>query len=306
MKLAMTLGVVLISAPARADEKPKHQDQWMFDTQPITATTPSAGKTTFAMTDHIYSRVFFDKPIKEVFNLTDTDYAFVVYEKLSDSGTIYDNVETWVSKHDFEHHYLDIDILPDPAKATTKYDHARGFAYAFINGLKNDHADQLRGKHQVFYSISRRSKDNDERAAVVTIDFTGIDQNKLESEAKLVGAAGDKAFASNFALPRPGRMHTAALGKQAEAMTKQANHDLVAVKVVFTSDEWTIERNDVTGIITGRIAEASLVMKEKAGNCLLDSGVIRQDYIHGKFKAPGEWENTASTPNQIDCKKAFK
>jgi hypothetical protein len=89
-------------------------------------------------------------------------------------------------------------------------------------------------------------------------------------------------------------------------MTKQANHDLAAVKVVFTADDWEIERNEVTGIITGRTAEASVAMKEKGGKCLLDTGVIRQEYIHGKFKAPGEWENTATTPNEIDCKKAFK
>ena len=308
MRFAVTISMVLASTTVRADDAPKHQDRWMFDTQPITATSPAAGKTKFKISDHIYSRVFFDKPIKDVFGLTPTDYELVVYQKLDDNS-MYDQVAIWVSKADFDHDYLDVEILPEPAKAHTKFgDHGRGFHYTWINGLEN-HPDALKGPHQVFYEIMhapKARKEPDQRAAMISIDFTGVDADKMRAEAEKVAAAGSKAFSSNFSLPKPGRMHSGALAKQTETMTKQVNHDLVAVKVVFTSDDWEIERNDVTGIITGRVAEASLVMKEKDGNCSLDSGVIRQEYIHGKFKAPGEWENTVTTPNQIDCKKAFK
>jgi hypothetical protein len=281
----------------------------MFDTQPITATQPAAGKTSFKITDHIYSRVFFDKPIKDVFGLTPTEYGLVVYEKQTDSGTSYDQVDIWVSKADFDHTYLDLEILPEPAKAHTKYgEYGRGFAYVWINAVAN-HEKDATGRHDVYFKIIRAPKERKEadvRAAIVSLDLTGIDADKLKAEAEKVGAAGSKAFSSNFSLPKPGRLHSAALAKQTEGMTKQANRDLVAVKVVFTADDWDIERNDNTGIITGRTAEASVAMKEKDGKCLLDTGVIRQEYIHGKFKAPGEWENTATTPNEIDCKKVFK
>ena len=144
-----------------------------------------------------------------------------------------------------------------------------------------------------------------ERSITVAYDFTGVDAGKLRAEAEKVKVAGAKAFSGNLGVPKPGRMHSAALAKQAEAMTKRNNHDLVAVKVIFTGDQWETQRNDITGIIEGRVAEAAVVMKEKSG-CTLDTGLIRQDYIHGKFQAPGDWENTATTPQEIDCKKAFR
>jgi hypothetical protein len=41
--------------------------------------------------------------------------------------------------------------------------------------------------------------------AIITIDFTGLDAKKLKAEVEKVAAAGDKAFASNFGVPKPGR-----------------------------------------------------------------------------------------------------
>lgn len=45
--------------------------------------------------------------------------------------------------------------------------------------------------------------------------------------------------------------------------------------------------------------------QDKTGKCMLDPGVIRQQYIGGKFKGPGEWANTIASPLQIECNKAF-
>ena len=39
---------------------------------------------------------------------------------------------------------------------------------------------------------------------------------------------------------------------------------------------------------------------------LEEPGVIRQQYVRGRFVAPGAWLVTSSTPYQIDCAKAFR
>ena len=311
--LAAFVGLALFAPAAQADETPTHPEMWMFDTKPITASAPATGKTKFKITDHIYARVFYDRPIKDVFALTPTNYELKIYQKLVSSGSVYDQVDVWVSKKDFDHNYLDIDILPEPANTHTKYgEYGRGFQYTWINAIANDHEDDLKGTKDVYYEVITQSQGNkaqrekDRRSITIAYDFTGVDEKKLRAEAEKVKDAGAKAFSANFGLPKPGRMHTAALAKQAEAMTKRGNRELVAVKVIFTGDQWETQRNDVTGIIEGREAEAAVVMKERSGTCKLDSGLIRQDYIHGKFQAPGEWANTASTEQEIDCKKAFR
>jgi hypothetical protein len=295
---------LVVPVAASADDTPEHPEMWMFDSKPITATTPTKGKDTFKITDRIYARVFYDRPIKDVFALTKEQYGIKVYQKLVSSGSFYDQVDIWIGKNDFENKWLDLEILPDPATAKTKFgEYGRGFHWTWIH----DKDGEIKGKQAVYYSMmSGGDKAKDKRSAVITIDFSGMDVDKLKAEAEKVKVAGDKAFSANFGLPKPGNMHSAALAKQAEAMTKKSNRDIKRVKVIFTDDDWELDRNDLTGRILGRVASAAVVLQEKSGPCLLDTGLIRQQYVGGKFRAPGEWANTATTPQEIDCGKAFK
>ncbi|HEU0029932.1 MAG TPA: hypothetical protein VFQ53_04810 [Kofleriaceae bacterium] len=300
--LASCLFLVAFAATAVADDAPKHPEMWMFDSKPITATAPAKGKASFKIaSDHLYARVFYDRPIKEVFSLTPEKYNLHVYEAVVGSGTAYDHIDLWIAKKDFDNKWIDLEIFPDPATAKTKFgEHDRPFHYAFA------YAKGLTGPQQVYFSIGAQA-DKDERAAVVAVDFTGLDADKLVADAKATAESGKKAFASNFGLPKPGSLHSAALAKQTEAMTKKlGSKDIAQVKVIFTADAWELERNDLTGRILSRVADASVVIKDKQGVCTLDTGLVRQSYVGGKFRAPGEWANTASTPQQIDCAKAFR
>jgi hypothetical protein len=294
MKLALAL-LLAWSAAARADDKPKHPEKWVFDTRPISATEPGGGKTELAITDRIYARVFYDRPIKDVFGLDGTHYQLGVYLKVGADGPS-GTTELWVAKADFDHPWLDLEILPDPAKARTKYPY-RTFHYRWIG-------EKLTGTHDVLFEVLG-SKD-DARSATVAIDFTGLDGKQLQADADAVKAAGNRAFGANLALPAPGPMHTAALAKQAEAMTRRANKNIVAVKVIFTDRAWGIGRDQVTGKIASRDASATAIVKVRAGTCTIEPGVIRQDYAGGRFVAPGRWLTTSARADQIECRKAFK
>ena len=286
------------SVAAAGGHAPIHPEQMMFDTKPITATSPGPGKDSFKITDHIYARVFFDKPIKDVFKLTPEhskiEVPFSIDEIQFDSL-----VEILVPKKDFGNKWIDLEILPDPATAHTKY-----VNFTFLTQLK--FADKLKGPRKLWLRLRFGNSDElsaaDDRAAIVTVNFDGVDLKRLESDDKKTMEAGNKAYASNIEVPKRGRLHSATFAKQLEAMTKRGSSDLVAVKVIITDDDWDIERNDA-GAVTSRTVGVATVTKTRDGKCELDAGgMIRQQYVGGKFRGPGEWANTAAQVQVVDCK----
>jgi len=57
-----------------------------------------------------------------------------------------------------------------------------------------------------------------------------------------------------------------------------------AFKAVVTTSDWSVERHDITGIVTGRIRKGSVVYKGKDGKCyLVVSFFIRQEYVGSSF-----------------------
>src|SRR5262245_12219811 len=140
----------------------------------------------------------------------------------------------------------DIEVFPDPKTARTKYG---AYGQTFHREFSGD--KKLTGNQRLHFeiivggengSVPRDLAEADRRAAQVSIDFTGHEPKKQAELSARVAAAGNEAFKSNFSLPKPGRMHTAALAKQAEAMTRRTGKNIVAVKVIFTDVEWGIER----------------------------------------------------------------
>jgi hypothetical protein len=75
-----------------------------------------------------------------------------------------------------------------------------------------------------------------------------------------------------------------------------AAHNVSALKVVLTQNGWTILRNSLTGIVTGRQRSAKLVYKGSNGKCYLlpDYVFIREDYVGGSFI------NTVAVFNGLD------
>jgi hypothetical protein len=59
-----------------------------------------------------------------------------------------------------------------------------------------------------------------------------------------------------------------------------------ATKAVLTSDDWSIERNDITGIVTGRVRRAVIVYKTKDGKCFLTANFfLHQEYVGSSFSS---------------------
>jgi hypothetical protein len=297
MNRTFILVVVLASSATALADKPQHPDQWMFDNKPLTATSASGdpGSLQFKITDHVYARVFFDQTIKDVFGLTDDEPAVSVYEYFS--STKYNSVGITIPKKDFGNKWIDLEILPDPATARTKYG-----SWSFVSELASVAADKPKGPQELYLNFSR-APSGSERSITIKIDFSGADVQKLEAEDKALLKAGEKAFSANIGVPSPGKLHSAALARQFAAALK-AEMSLSAARVIVTDDDWTVEHNEISGAVVSRVGSIALVSKEKDGTCKLDGGYIRQPYVGGRFKGPGEWHSTADT-QQIDCAKGF-
>lgn len=59
-----------------------------------------------------------------------------------------------------------------------------------------------------------------------------------------------------------------------------------AIKAVLTSDNWSIERNDITGIVTGRVRRAVIVYRGTDGKCYLTANFfLHQEYVGSSFSS---------------------
>jgi len=65
-----------------------------------------------------------------------------------------------------------------------------------------------------------------------------------------------------------------------------ASHKGKAVKAIIVSDDWQIQRHEVTGIVTGRLRKGAIVYKNSDGECrLIEEFFIQQEYVGNSFVA---------------------
>jgi hypothetical protein len=57
-----------------------------------------------------------------------------------------------------------------------------------------------------------------------------------------------------------------------------------ALKAVILSDDWIIERNEISGVVTGRLRKGAIAYKNSEGKCyLIREFFIKQEYVNGAF-----------------------
>jgi hypothetical protein len=62
------------------------------------------------------------------------------------------------------------------------------------------------------------------------------------------------------------------------------SHKGKATKAIIVSDDWQIQRNEVTGIVTGRLRKGAIVYKNSENQCrLIEEFFIQQEYVGNSF-----------------------
>lgn len=78
-----------------------------------------------------------------------------------------------------------------------------------------------------------------------------------------------------------------------------------AFKAVITSEDWSVERNDITGIVTGRMRRAVIVYKDNEGRCFLTGNFfIRQEYVGNAYTGAVQSPYPVMGSQQMLCEKA--
>lgn len=96
-------------------------------------------------------------------------------------------------------------------------------------------------------------------------------ENEIKNRRLPVAVANDPTF-EKFAI---------------EVFNKDLSSELKgqAYKSIIMQKEWTIYRNDITGIILGRKRQVAIVYKGTDGKCYLKTGIIvNENYINGSFQ----------------------
>ena len=141
------------------------------------------------------------------------------------------------------------------------------------------------------------------------IRLTGMQHNRVYPQeesfkkayalaTKLIAGLGSKADVEKMGfcfkgtkikdtqLPEAGNKDAALEKTFVDAFNKFHGEEFkgTAFKAVITSEDWSIERHEITGIVTGRIRRAVIVYKDKEGKCFLTGNFfLRQEYVGSSF-----------------------
>lgn len=78
-----------------------------------------------------------------------------------------------------------------------------------------------------------------------------------------------------------------------------------AIKAVVTSNDWSIERNSISGVVTGRVRKGVVVYKDREGRCFLTANIfLRQEYVGSSFSKTVQSAYPVMGSQEIRCENA--
>ena len=76
------------------------------------------------------------------------------------------------------------------------------------------------------------------------------------------------------------------------------------VKIHILSRDWSVLRNNLTGVILGRIQTAAICAKKKSGECILYEFTIRQDHTGGGYSGTSRRHSHGVIEAEFLCENA--
>ena len=281
---------------------------FVVSTKPIqeaTSENTAAAEETFRFDQPLTVRVFFKDTLKNLFFLTNTAYRIDVEEQfLCGKNIERQRVNIWVPKGDFEKKFLDLEVVPDLAKAHTKYQDENG-ATLIGWSVWDDKAKCAKAATNLVLRISPHSSSGaqDIQLPPLKIDFSGVDLEKAKKMDQQAKEAGMAAFAKNLALPEAG-MKNAAVEAQLVALWKKNMGPTVRrARAIILSNSWGVEVDDRNHPVS-RGLDVTMVSEKKDGRCFAESVAVNESAT-GKGFGPPSFASQGQSERQVDCKKGF-
>jgi hypothetical protein len=280
---------------------------FVASTKPIketSSTNTAAPENTFRFDQPLTVRVFFKDTLKTMFRLTDTKYRVNVEEQfLCGSRVERQRVRIWVPKGDFNKNFLDLEVIPDLARAHTKYQDENNPTLLGWSASEGKAKCAMEAKKLILMISPSNARADDIQLPPLDIDFSGVDLAKAKKMDEQAKAAGMAAFAKNLALPEAG-MKDAKLEAQLVTLWKKNQRGSVKrARAIILSESWGVEVDDRKRAIS-RGLDVTMLSQKKDGKCFSESVAVNEAAT-GKGFGPPSFASQGQSERQVDCKKAF-
>jgi len=275
-------------------------EEIIFAKHAIDPANPVDLTRTFNGGDAIYAVAFFGNTLQEIAEAEPTSkvqaevFVYAIrpplysYQEPYEEQLVFSNF--WISGKALQNKYLVIDLAPIP-DATSAYGNEemcyKKFGQQYDGPVKYAEAlSKLKpGDHKLKVIVKCHYKD----VAQGEITLTGTDFGFYKKLSQELNLAAGKIALKNEVLPKAEMENEPLKAKMIAALkNSQTFRDRMqgeVLRLVIVDPDWTIRRNELTGIIIHRYIRAAAVIKDKDGNCALYNLIsFREDYVGGKFQ----------------------
>lgn len=305
---AVTLASLAWSSVAAAKEPTLNGATFVASIKPIQETTSdstNAPDETFRFDQPLTVRVFFKDTLQNLFFLTKTAYRLDVEERfVCGKNFEMQRVNIWVPKRDFDKKFLDLEVVPDPVKAHTKYQDENG-ATLIGWAIWDDKSKCVKAATSLVIRVSPYSSPggHDFQLPPLKIDFSGADLEKAKKMDQQAKEAGMAAFSSNLALPTAGMKDATLEAKLVALWKKNMGGAVKRARAILLSTGWGVEVDDNKRPIS-RGVDVTMISQKQDGKCFMDSVAVNESAA-GKGFGPPSFASQGQSESQVDCKKGF-
>lgn len=292
----------------------------IFSNNLIDPLNPSNLKTQFQSGENIYAVAYFPKDIVTLSNqdepkminvevfLYELKPPLYSYQQPQDMQMEFSNLQ--VSGDAMNNKYLMVDIAPNPEQITAygnKDLFYKKFGKEFYGPVKYAQAIAKLdgGEHTIIVRINI----NYAVAAEGRFTIKGDDFSVYKSLAKQLNESADNLKTKDALMPKPA-MTDKKLEQEMISVIKNSQTYKDRIKgeiigLVIIDPDWTIRRNEFTGVILHRYIRATIAVKNADGTCTVWQLVtFQQDYVSNKFQKT-KFDGVGD-PYKIPCENVNK
>lgn len=252
-----------------------------------------APKNSFKAGEKFVVTLFFDRPLALIYE------DGMVYLKLDGPWDEEEDLRLKLEGADLDKSYIDYVVYGDNSYADPEEDL---FQEEFLRELV-----RVKGSSgEVTLKTSARSNVDRRKQLEGKFNFDGTDVAGIgKYDTKRIGLTDVRL--ADVRMPKAKMSNSSLAASMKTAfMNKYGDSDVVGVKrVVITSTDWAVQRNEWTGIIVSRVIDAWVAYERIDGTCRIENCGFKQDYQGNNKYGPTYW-NGVGDNEEISCKNINK
>lgn len=237
--------------------------------------------------------IFFDRPIALIYP------DGKIWMKMTGHCDEEEDLRIELTGADVDKSYFDYVVFGDNSYADPVEDHLQEEILRELVRVKG-------GSKEVTITTTRRSNVDRTQIFKGSVTFDGTNMPGIgKYDAKRVGLTDIRL--ADVRMPKALKTDAALAGTMKKAfMAKYGNQDVTAVKrVVIINTDWTVRRNEFTGIILSRFIDAAVAYDRVDGTCRYEEVRFSQDSQGGGKYGPIYWDGVGDN-EEISCKNVNK